>query len=140
MQLVEVMVAAAVFTAASGSSLQLWSHAAVSSQAAELRQQQLERIELDRLQLQAHWRHDLASDTGCGISRDQLVAVASALPVPPQLQRELLPGDQVDALRVRWRVASDPALLRERLFTPAGLGLCQSDAPLTDSQVEEALP
>ena len=54
MQLVEVMVAAAVFTAASGSSLQLFAQAAVSSQATELRQQQLERIELDRLQLQAH--------------------------------------------------------------------------------------
>jgi hypothetical protein len=139
MQLVEVMVAAAVFTAASGSSLQLWSHAAVSSQAAELRQQQLDRIELDRLQLQGHWRQDLAGGTGCGITRDQLVEVASALPVPPQLQRELLPGDQVHSLRVRWRVATDPALQRERLFTAAGLGLCQSDAALTDSQVEGAL-
>lgn len=140
MQLIEVMVAAAVFTAASGSSLQLWSQAAGTNQQAELRQQQLERIELDRLQLQAHWRHDLASVPGCSISRDQLIAVASALPVPPQLQRELLPAEPDGALRVLWRADQDPALQRERLFTLAGLGLCQAEPPITDSQVEEVVP
>jgi hypothetical protein len=140
MQLIEVMVAAAVFTAASGSSLQLWSRAAGTNQQAVLRQQQLERIELDRLQLLAHWRHDLASEPGCPISRAQLIAVASALPVPPQLQRELLSADQDGAVQVRWRADMDPALQRERLFTPAGLGLCQADPPITDSQVKAVLP
>lgn len=140
MQLMEVMVAAAVFTAASGSSLQLWSRAAGTSQQAELRQQQLERIELDRLQLQAHWRQRLTTESGCAISREQLIAVASALPVPPQLQRDLIPADQDDALQVRWRAERDPALQRERLFTPAGLGLCPAEPPLSGSQVEVVLP
>ena len=139
MQLIEVMVAAAIFTAASGSSLQLWSRAAGTTQQAEWREQQLERIELDRLQLQARWRHELAGVSGCLISRDQLIAVASVLPVPPQLRRELLPADQDDGLRVRWRAERDPALQRERLFTPAGLGLCQGEPPITDSQVEAGL-
>ena len=43
MQLVEVLVAATVFTAASGSSLQLFAQAASSSQQTELRQQRIER-------------------------------------------------------------------------------------------------
>ncbi len=109
-------------------------------QQAELRQQQLERIELDRLQLQAHWRQRLTTESGCAISPEQLIAVASALPVPPQLQRDLIPADQDDALQVRWRAERDPALQRERLFTPAGLGLCPAEPPLTGSQVEAVLP
>ena len=32
------------------------------------------------------------------------------------------------------------SLLPERLFTAAGMGLCQAEAPLTDSQVEEVQP
>ena len=137
MHLVEVMVAAAVFSAASGSSLQLWSHAAGSSHRAELRQQLLERIDLDRLQLQAHWRQELAGGSGCGLSSVDLVEVASALPVPPQLRRQVVPVQSGEGLQVRWEVADDPGTTRERIFTLAGLGLCHSESPLTDSQVEE---
>lgn len=140
MQMIEVMVAAAIFTAAAGSSLQLWSKAAGSSQQMELRQLQLERIELDRLQLQAQWRQDLGSQVDCPISRDQMIEVASALPVPPQLQREVAPTDQDGSLRVRWRVDSEAAVQRERWFTAAGLGFCQDASPITDSQLEEVLP
>lgn len=140
MHLAEVMVAAAVFSAASGSSLQLWSHAAGSSHRAELRQQLLERIDLDRLQLQAHWRQELAGGSGCGLSSEDLVEVASALPVPPQLRREVVPVQSGEGLQVRWEVADDPGTTRERIFTPAGLGLCHSESPLTDSQVEEVQP
>lgn len=137
MQLVEVMVAAAVFTAASGSSLQLFAQAAVSSQATELRQQQLERIELDRLQLQAHWRRELASQQQCSPAAEQLRRIAATLPAPPQVERDLLAGDQADELRLRWRFEGHSAVVRERLVTSAGLGLaCPASAPLTDSQVE----
>jgi len=140
MQLVEVMVAAAIFSAASGSSLQLWSTAAGSSHQLEHRQQLVERMELDRLQLQAHWRRALVSEPDCSISRERWMAAADAVPVPPQLQRELVISDQMDALQVRWRAEADPTLQRERLFTTAGMGLCQAEAPLTDSQVEEVQP
>ena len=68
------------------------------------------------------------------------MAAADAVPVPPQLQRELVISDQMDALQVRWRAEADPTLQRERLFTAAGMGLCQAEAPLTDSQVEEVQP
>jgi hypothetical protein len=140
MQIVEVLVAAVVFSAASASSLQLWSQAAVSAEGAQRQALQLERIELDRLQLQAHWRRDLGAEAACGDGGDAMKAVAVALPVPPQLQRELLPSPEPAGVLVRWRVASEPALQRERLFTPAGLGVCQANTPPTAQVEEEVLP
>jgi hypothetical protein len=137
MQLVEVMVAAAVFTAASGSSLQLFAQAASSSQQRELHQQRIERIELDRLQLQAHWRRELAGTAACAISPEQLKALAAAVPAPPQVQREVAVGEQPDELRLRWRLAGEPGVVRDRLVTTAGLGAsCSAHAPLTDSEVQ----
>jgi hypothetical protein len=137
MHLLEVMVAATVFTAASGSSLQLFAQAASRSQAADLRQQQLERIELDRLQLEAHWRHELDASYSCAVSPEQLRAWAARVPVPPQIQRELLAGDQIDELRLRWRLDGQSAVVRERLVTTAGLGAhCKASDALIGSQPE----
>lgn len=137
MQLVEVMVAVAVFSAASGSSLQLFAQAASSSQHRELHQQGIERIELDRLQLQAHWRRALEGVDGCEVSLEQLRVLAAAVPAPPQVQRELVAGAQPDELKLRWRLAGESAAIRERVVTTAGLGRsCSADALLTDSQVE----
>jgi hypothetical protein len=131
------MVAAAVFTAASGSSLQLFAQAASSSQQRELHQQRIERIELDRLQLQAHWRRELAGTAACAISPEQLKALAAAVPAPPQVQREVVVGEQPDELRLRWRLAGEPGVVRDRLVTTAGLGAsCSAHAPLTDSEVQ----
>jgi type II secretory pathway component PulJ len=124
MQLVEVMVAASVFTAAAGGSLQLFAQAASSSQQSELRQQQLERVELDRLQLQAHWRRQLQGEASCSVNPEQLQAMAAQLQPPPQVQREVLPGEQAEELRVRWRIAGHMSVVRERWVTAAGLGLC----------------
>ncbi len=137
MQLVEVMVAAAVFTTACGSSLKLFAGTASSTQQTELRQQSIERIELDRLQLQAHWRRDLAGAAACAASAEQLAALASSVPAPPLLEREVLAGEQSDELRLRWRLVGEPTVVRERLVTTAGMGaVCAADGPLTDSQVE----
>jgi hypothetical protein len=123
MQLVELMVAASVFMAASAGSLQLFAQAASSSQASERRQQQLERIELDRLRLQAFWRRQLDGASSCDVTPEHLRELAASVPPPPQLQRELLVADQQGELRLRWRFEDQPAVVRERLVTPAGLGL-----------------
>lgn len=137
MQIVEVMIAAAVFTAATGSSLQLFAQAASRSQQTELRQQRTEQIELDRLQLAAHWRRELAGAASCAIGPEQLQVLAASLPAPPELYREVVVGEQPDELRLRWRLADEPAVVRERLVTIAGLGAsCTAQEPLTDSQVE----
>ena len=135
MQLVEVMVAAAVFASASGSSLQLFAQAAGSSQQTELRQQRLERIELDRLQLLAHWRRALAG--GCAPGPEQLQALAAALPVPPQLQRELSAGNHPDELRMRWRFVGENAVVRQQLVTGIGIGgSCTAPGPLNKTDGE----
>lgn len=137
MQIVEVMIAAAVFTAATGSSLQLFAQAASRSQQTELRQQRTEQIEQDRLQLAAHWRRELAGAASCEIEPEQLQVLAASLPAPPELSREVVAGEQPDELRLRWRFVGEPGVVRERLVTPAGLGTsCTANAPLTDSQVE----
>ena len=137
MQIVEVMIAAAVFTAATGSSLQLFAQAASRSQQTELRQQRTEQIEQDRLQLAAHWRRELAGAASCEIGPEQLQVLAASLPAPPELYREVVAGEQPDELRLRWRLAGEPAVVRERLVTIAGLGAsCTAQEPLTDSQVE----
>ena len=74
------------------------------------------------------------------MSREQLITVAERVPVPPQLRRALLPADQADALLVRWWVEASPALQRERLFTPAGLGLCDGEAAGEEPVVAEEVP
>lgn len=139
MQLVEVMVAATVFAMATGSSVQLWSRAALGSQQVEIHQQQGERIELDRLQLQARWHAGLRQPAGpaCAVSPAQLVKVAERVPVPPQLRRDVTPVDQGSALRVRWSGEASPALARERFFTAAGLGLCVPLVAASDHVLEE---
>ena len=136
MNLVEVMVAAAVFAAATGSSVQLWASAASSSQRTDLQQQLLERMELDRLQLQAHWRRELLATSRCGELAAALQASATAVMPPPQLQRSLIPAAVGDGVQVVWHALEVPALQRQRQFTAAGLGLCAPEPPLTDSQLE----
>ena len=125
MQLVEVSLAAVLFAAAAGSSLQLGSAAASSSQSTALRQQLQERIELDRLHLQAHWRQN-AAGLSCLDPVAGLIARAADVPPPPQLQRQLLPAADGEALLVQWSAGppGEPPLQRHRWLTPAGLGLC----------------
>ena len=137
MALVEVMVAAAVFTLASCGSLQLFAQAADNSQQTELSQQRLERIELDRLQLQAHWRRELSGVAPCSVTPEQLKELASAVPTPPQVYREVVAGEQTDEIRLLWKSDGESTVVRERLVTTAGLGAsCSTSAPLTDSQGE----
>ena len=137
MQLLEVMVAASVFTAASAGSLQLFAQAASSSQASEVQQQKLERIELDRLRLQALWRRQLQGASACAVTPEHLRELAASVPPPPQLQRELLLAEQQGELRLRWRFEDQPAVVRERLVTPAGLGLA---CPASSVGPEEIAP
>lgn len=138
MQLVELMVAASLFAGAISGSLQLWSDAAATSQRLDHRQLLLERIELDRLQLMAQWRRHAVSSQLCPGDPDALVQSAAHLPPPPQLQRFLERQPNGPGVKVRWSVASDPTLQRQRLFTAAGLGLCRAVPLTTASAFAEA--
>jgi type II secretory pathway component PulJ len=126
MQLVEVMVASVVFALSSVCSLQIWSQFGRGVQHSELREQWLQRMEIDRLQLQARWRSDLQQSPQCVGQAEAMQALAASLPVPPQLQRQIALGAQPEELAVHWQAVDQPGLQRQRWFSAAGLGLCGS--------------
>lgn len=164
MHLVEVLVAGSVFAIASGGSMSLWSATAVKAQQMQAHKQLEQRIEQDRLRLQTLWRNQASagsplrepSQSGCTLRVDQLLTMAAAEPAPTPIQRELKVSGDGQSLLMRWTAPGDHQLRRQRLVTPAGLGLCglaqpqaQADATtpadsgdpaLTDSQVEGLTP
>jgi hypothetical protein len=124
MQLIEVSLAAVLFTGATGGSLRLWAASGGQQQQLASRSELQERIELDRLQLQARWRQAFAPGQSCPAVEGQLEAEAARIQPPPQVSRALKdPGDGRGVLVV-WSALDQPELQRERRFTAAGLGLC----------------
>jgi len=129
MQLTETLVAVAVFAVPLTATVQLASQKQVNDQG-QLSTQQLARaVESDRLALQAAWLQ-LAPTASCRMSAE-LQSAAQAVPVSSGLRREVrilddqgqevLPGK---AVWIKWSSISDGTLLRQRLYTPMGLGLC----------------
>jgi len=124
MQLIEVSLAAVLFTGATGGSLRLWAASGGQQQQLASRSELQERIELDRLQLQARWRQAFAPGQSCPAVEGQLEAEAARIQPPPQVSRALKdPGDGRGVLVV-WSALDQPELQRQRRFTAAGLGLC----------------
>ncbi|UPM51182.1 hypothetical protein MY494_05330 [Synechococcus sp. A10-1-5-1] len=124
MQLIEVSLAAVLLTAASGGSLQLWAASGGQQKQLASRSEVEERIELDRLQLQARWRQAIAPGQTCSAVEEQLEPVAARIQPPPQVQRTLSPASDGRGLEVVWSGLEQPMLERQRRFTAAGLGLC----------------
>lgn len=124
MQLIEVSLAAVIFTAASGASLQLAAVGAAQQHQVVLRSVLEERIELDRLQLQARWRQAIEPGQVCTAVDGQLADLADRIQPPPQLQREVLSVSDRRGIQVAWSALDQPTLQRSRRFTAAGLGLC----------------
>ncbi|MEN9496779.1 MAG: hypothetical protein EBR33_05620 [Synechococcaceae bacterium WB4_1_0192] len=129
MQLTETLVAVAVFAVPLTATVQLASQKQVNDQG-QLSSQQLARaVESDRLALQAAWLQ-LAPTASCRMPAE-LQSAAQAVPVSSGLRREVrilddqgqevLPGK---AVWIKWSSISDGTLLRQRLYTPMGLGLC----------------
>lgn len=136
MQLTETLVAVAVFAVPLTATVQLASQKQVNDQG-QLSTQQLEKaIESDRLALQAAWLQ--LAPTTCPRPRgpEDLQTAAQAVPVSSGLRREVrILNDQGKELSgqlaytghavwIKWSSISDGTLLRQRLYTPMGLGLC----------------
>jgi type II secretory pathway component PulJ len=124
MQLLEVSLAAALFSAATTGSLQLWAAGMGQQHTLASRSELIERMELDRLQLQARWRQALPRAEVCPSDAAPMLAAAQQIETPPQLSRQLEPLRDGPGVRVVWSVPAQPGLVRSRWFTPAGLGLC----------------
>jgi hypothetical protein len=122
MHLVDVLMAGSVFAIASGGSMQICSATALQAQQLNSRQGLEQRIEQDRLQLQTHWRSSGAPD--CSAAASQRPLLAAAVPVPTGLTREVLLSPDGQSVQLRWTATADPVLQRQRLVSPAGMGVC----------------
>ena len=167
MHLIEVVMAGSVFAIASSSSMQLWSATAVRAHQLSTREQLEQQIEQDRLQLQTLWRNSLQSQTqmqsqsqnqgtqadqgatqatgattptGCAATAAQLFTLASSQPALPSLRRALQLSPDGQALQIHWNATGDPSVKRDRVVTPAGLGLCGMAPVSTSSATLPAVP
>ncbi|MEB3332689.1 MAG: hypothetical protein VKI83_09390 [Synechococcaceae cyanobacterium] len=148
MHLLEVLIAGGVFAVASGSSVQLWSAVAVQAHQLTHREQLEQQIEHDRLMLQTLWRtaaQPTAEEaepaaSGCRASAAELLALASSQPVAASLRRELQLSADGRSLRLHWSAAGTAGQRRDRVVTPAGLGLCGLEPPDAGASSAPAAP
>jgi hypothetical protein len=124
MQLVEALVASTVFALSAGGALQISAGTAAGTLSSRAREQALERIEHDRLQLQGQWRAALAQPMPCDAALAAMEAISAAQPPPPGVQRALARSGSADLLEIRWQLEQTPELQRRRLISPLALGLC----------------
>lgn len=127
MNLVEAMVASALFVTSSSCSLQLWAGSSSWARQAEERQQQSAQLEAALLANQAQ----LAALAGtpmavnCTAASTWLAAHLQAQPAAAGLERQV--SVESDAL-VRVRIRGAAGQERQRWFSPAAYGLCQPPA------------
>jgi hypothetical protein len=131
MQLVEALMASTVFAVAAGQALQMSAATAVSSLANRAREQALERIEQDRLQLQGLWRQSLTQPMDCGQALAAMERQAASLAAPVGVQRQLRRSSEQDLLEISWQSGAAPLLQRQRLISPLVLGFCPPPASVT---------
>lgn len=134
MKLVELIVAGTVLAVASTSSLQMAASSAGLHRGTLEQEQRLEQIERDRLLLQASWQRAELQGQTCEAVIGHLVEMATEPPPPNGVHRQVETTADGLSLRVIWQNAAEPqasttapAALRERVITPAGLGLCIPD-------------
>ena len=127
MNLVEAMVASAMFVTSSSCSLQLWSGSASWARQAEAQQQQQAQLEAALLasqaQLTALAGTPIAAD--CTAASSWLAAHLQSLPSGEGLVRQV--SAEPGAL-VRLQVASAEGVERQRWYSPAAFGLCDAQS------------
>lgn len=127
MNLVEVLVASAMFVTSSSCSLQLWSSGASWTRQAEAKQQQAAQLEAALLasqaQLTALAGKTIATD--CSAASSWLAAHVQAQPAPSgfTLQVSAEPGDLV-----LLQLSADGGEQRQRWISPAAYGMCGAAA------------
>ena len=136
MTLSEAIVSALILAISTRVSLQGWSHTSTAAIDAAQRRQQLEQLELlllsGRRQLEASAAALLLinSDGRCRFDQPAVIsALQSSLPPDPELAVRISPDLDARGIRLAVHHLEEPALKRQLLLTPAGLGLC--------SQVEQ---
>lgn len=128
MSLIEVLMAALLFSLSAGSSLRIWSLISMGAMQEERRQVLADRLDGELAGLEAMLRlqsRQALQPPPCGHAAASLQALLSARPSAEGVQRRLtlLPAD--DGLVLELAIEGLP-LRRQRLLLPAALGLCQS--------------
>jgi hypothetical protein len=124
MPLVEALVASTVFAVAAGGALQITAATAAGSLSGRARDQALERLEQDRLQLQGQWRRVVTAPLSCQQALAAMEVLAAGLRSPEGVQRQVRRSPDLEALVISWQVSGMPQVQRQRLVSPLGLGLC----------------
>lgn len=128
MNLIEVLLAALLFSLSAGSSLRIWGLISMGVMQEERRQLLADRLDGELAALEASLRlqsRQALPPPPCGNTASSLQSLLSARPSPEGVQRRLtlLPAD--DGLLLELAIEGLP-LRRQRLVLPAALGLCQS--------------
>ena len=125
MNLVEALVASAMFVTSSSCSLQLWSGSASWARQAEVQQQQATQLEAALLASQAQVTAlagtPIAAD--CAAASSWLAAHLQSLPSDKGLVRQV--SAEPGAL-VRLQLSNNGVVQRQRWLSPAAYGLCGS--------------
>jgi hypothetical protein len=126
--LIEVLLAALLFSLSAGSSLRIWSLIAMGVTQEERRQLLADRLEGELAALEASLRlqsRQTLEPPPCGNSATTLQTLLSSRPSSAGVERRLtlLPAD--DGLLLELAIEGLPHR-RQRLLLPAALGLCQS--------------
>ena len=129
MTLLDALISAVIVFGSANASVQIWGNSRSALATWQQKLGQLEAMDQDRLQLSAAWRQSLASGVPCSLSLIWMRDEAAAQSPPPGLQRELKEQPDGETLKLRWRSNQEPDLTRERLISPAALGLCQPASP-----------
>lgn len=131
MQLTETLVAVSIFAMPLTATIQLASQRQATDPTEMSRQELLSAVDADRLALQGAWM--LIKPVTCSTKREVLPmkTAASSVSVPAGLQRQItylndgaVSTVEGQALAVSWRSSRSGELLRQRIYTPMGVGLC----------------
>ena len=133
----EAIVSALILAISTRVSLQGWSHTSTAAIDVAQRRQQLQQLELlllsGRRQLQVMTANSpfLHGDGSCRFDEPALIsALQSSLPHDPELSVHIRPDPNAQGIRLAVHHLEAPALKRQLLLTPAGLGLCsQAEQP-----------
>ena len=137
MTLSEAIVSALILAISTRVSLQGWSHTSTAAIDAAQRRQQLQQLELlmlsGRRQLQARATASLLinSDGRCRFDDPALISLLQrSLPHDPELAVRISPHPDSQGIRLVVHHLEQPALKRQLLLSPAGLGMCgQAEQP-----------
>ena len=130
MNLIEVLLAALLFSLSAGSSLQIWSLVAMGVTQEERRQRLADRLEGELAALEASLRlqsRQTLQAPPCGNSATTLQTMLSSRPSSQGVERRLTLLPAEDGLLLELAIEGLPHR-RQRLLLPAALGLCQSPA------------